>query len=325
VDAKDTKALSPVVSLDVSKLDPGEYDVRLTSKQGAQSAEEHARLVLRSAPAAGTATETAKVKVKDANDDVAEVQAQSIAELPSAPPTPEQQRLLEQTRAAALKYTEKLPNFLCTQVTRRMLDPRGKGQWRALDENAHLITFFDGREHYQELSSRTRASADTALPPSLTSTGEFGSLLKEIFVPEAHARFGWNRTDNIRGRMVQVLTYSVEADHSKYAVSYHGGVNKAPVFSAYHGLLFVDSNTGAVLRVTHETGPLPPDMPMHHIGLVVDYDYTAIGGHLYLVPVAASLEVRHRKSTVIRNEVSFRAYQRFTVDSRVLPYVPPGD
>jgi hypothetical protein len=125
--------------------------------------------------------------------------------------------------------------------------------------------------------------------------------------------------------MVLVLTYSVEADHSKYAVSYHGGVNKAPVFSAYHGLLFVDSNTGAVLRVTHETGPLPPDMPMHHIGLVVDYDYTAIGGHLYLVPVAASLEVRHRKSTVIRNEVSFRAYQRFTVDSRVLPYVPPGD
>jgi VWFA-related protein len=322
VDARNRNALAPVVSLDVSKLDPGDYDVRLISKQGTQHAEGQAHLVIRPAPVESATKEAAR----DTNPtgDVAEAEAK-LAEIPSAPPTPDQLRLLEQTRDAALKYSDKLPNFLCTQVTRRMLDPRGKGQWRSLDESAQLITFFDGREHYQEVSQRSRPTAETALPPSLTSTGEFGSLLKEIFVPEAQARFGWNRTDNLRGHPVQVLTYSVEAEHSKYAVSFHGGINKPPVFSGYHGLLFVDANTGAVMRVTHETGLLPADMPMHHIGLVVDYDYAAIGGRLYLVPVTASLEVHHRKSTVIRNEVNFRAYQRFTVDSRVLPYVPPGE
>jgi VWFA-related protein len=323
VDARNANDLARVVALDVSQLDPGDYDLRLTSKQGGQQAEEHARLVIRPATQQPAASESANKS--NPGGEPAEVEAKSLAELPSAPPTPEQQRLLEQTRDAAMKYTEKLPNFLCTQVTRRMLDPRGRGQWRSLDESAQLITFFDGREHYQEVSTRRRPTSETSLPPSLTSTGEFGSLLKEIFVPEAQARFGWMRTDNIRGRPVEVLTYSVEAEHSKYAVAYHGGVNKPPVFSAYHGQLFVDASTGAVMRVTHETGTLPSDMPMHHIGLVVDYDYTAIGGHLYLVPVTASLEVHHRKNTVIRNEVNFRAYQRFTVDSRVLPYVPPGE
>ena len=320
VDDRDPKALAPVISLDVGSLEPGDYDVRLTSKQGDHRAEEQVRLAIR--PAAAEAPVTHGAAETGADGGVEEVPAESIADLPSAPPTPEQERLLEQTRDAALKYTEKLPNFLCTQVTRRMLDPNGKGRWRALDENAQLITFFEGREHYQQLSARSRASSESALPPSLTSSGEYGSLLKEIFVPEAHATFKWSRTDNIRGRPVEVLAYSVEAAHSRYSVSYHGGANKAPVFSAYHGLLFVDGNTGAVMRLTHETGPLPADMPMHRIGLVVDYGYTAIGGQLYLVPVAASLEVQHRKNTVIRNEVSFRAYQRFSVDSRVLGYQP---
>ena len=323
VDVQKRNDLARIVSLDVSKLDPGEYDVRLSSKQGSQREEERTRLVIRPAPVQSAASEPAGPA--NPASDGAEVETRSIAELPSAPPTAEQQRLLEQTRDVALQYSEKLPNFLCTQVTRRMLDPRGRGQWRAVDESAHLITFFDGREHYQEVSKRSRPTTETALPPSLTSTGEFGSLLKEIFVPEAQARFGWSRADNIRGRPVQVLTYSVDAEHSKYAVSFHAGINKPPVFSAYHGLLFVDASTGAVMRITHETGPLPADMPMHHIGLVVDYDYTAIGGHVYLVPVTAALEVHHRKNTVIRNEVNFRAYQRFTVDSRILPYVPPGD
>jgi VWFA-related protein len=191
VDAGNRNGLAPVISLDVSKLVPGDYDLQLVSKQGTLHAEEHARLVIRPAPEPAAAE---AAKNTDASPEDAEAAAK-FAELPSAPPTPEQQRLLEQTRDAALKYTEKLPNFLCTQVTRRMLDPRGRGQWRSLDESAQLITFYDGREHYQEVTKRSRPSTETALPPSLTSTGEFGSLLREIFIPEAKTRFGWNRTD----------------------------------------------------------------------------------------------------------------------------------
>src|SRR5262249_12546430 len=155
---------------------------------------------------------------------------------------------------------------------------------------------FEGREHYQPLTARSRRSSEADVPPSLISTGEFGSLLKEIFAPEAHATFGWLRTDNIRGRPVQVLNYAVDADHSKYRVSYYSATKRVPLFSAYHGLLFVDGNSGAVLRVTHDTAPLPSNMPMRRIGLVIDYDYAPIGGGLYLVPVSASIEVRHRKN-----------------------------
>ena len=318
VNARDPKALAPLVSLDVSKLEPGDYDLRLTSRQGTRTAEEHVRLSIVAAPVSAADAESNDESAAGQNESA--VNADAPGDLSAAPPAAEQTRLLEQARTSALQYTEKLPNFMCTQVTRRMLDATGKGNWRALDENAQLITFYEGREHYNQLSTRTRPTSEGSVPPSLTSSGEYGSLLRGIFIPESQATFRWSRADNIRGRPVQVLAYSVDAVHSKYQVSYHGGSQRAPVFSAYHGLLFIDADTGAVMRLTHETSVLPVEIPMRQIDLAIDYDYTAIAGQLYLVPVAATLEVHHRKNAVIRNEVSFRAYQRFSVESRIVGF-----
>ena len=48
------------------------------------------------------------------------------------------------------------------------------------------------------------------------SVGEFGTLMKEIFEPESHARFGWDHWATLRGRRSYVFAYNIEQQYSKY-------------------------------------------------------------------------------------------------------------
>ena len=49
------------------------------------------------------------------------------------PLDPEQAALLELASEAALRYSDSLPDFICTEVVRRTQDPQGNGRWRSLD------------------------------------------------------------------------------------------------------------------------------------------------------------------------------------------------
>jgi len=320
VDSRDPHALAQLIPLRIGDLEPGDYLARVTARQGNRTVEESTTLHVRPWPKESGAV--AQLPSADSGDGDAPSDHDSSFDTSSSPIGAAQERLIAQARDAAMRYSQKLPNFMCTQVTRRQLDPKGRGDWRLLDEKTQMIMFFDGREHYADLRTRSRATGEREVPTSALTTGEFGSLLKQIFEPDSHATFGWKRTDNVRGRSVHVLTYEVPAAYSKYLVSYSHGQQRVPLFSGYRGLLFVDSDTGAVYRLTHETVGLPPEVPMRQIGVVIDYDYAAVGGQLYLLPLSASVEVRHRKNTIIRNEVTFRSYQRYATDSRIVSYGP---
>ena len=306
LEAGSQSALAEVLSLDIGKLAPGVYDLRVYATQGQSRASEHTRLVVEGGSAAAGESVPADTEVK----------VERAAEPRSVPPTAEQQKLLELTRDNALKYFERLPNFICTQATRRMVDAGGKGDWRTVEESSELLSFYDGQEHYSPLTSRAQ-SKPGEWPASVTSAGEFGSMLKEVFDPASGARFAWVRTEQIRGRSVQIFSYAVEAVHSRYRVTYRGAQQKAPVFSAFRGFVSVDPETATVLRLTLETDPLPADIPVRQISLALDYDDVAVADQVYLLPIAVTIDVRLHKRTVARNEVSFRSYQRFSADSRI--------
>jgi VWFA-related protein len=300
------KPIPEVLALDLSRLPAGPYELRVTVSQGARRAEERTALTIAGAPE----------KTNPTLPDDAEL-AVAAAEIPKAvPPTAEQQRLLETVRENALKYSERLPNFLCTQATRRMIDAAGNGAWRTIEESSELLSFYDGQEHYAPLTMRAKAK-EGEWPASVSSAGEFGSMLKEIFVPSAAAKFAWLRREQVRGRALQVFSYAVDAAHSRYRITYRGSQQKPPVFAVFHGVVAVDPETGTVLRLTLNTEPLPPDIPVRQVALTLDYDEVGVADQIYLLPIAATIDVRLHKKTVARNEVSFRSYQRFSADSRI--------
>jgi len=153
----------------------------------------------------------------------------------------------------------------------------------------------------------------------MRSSGEFGSLLKSIFQPESAAKFAWVRADSLRDRAVEVFSYAVDLAHSQYRVSHIVQGRPTAVLSAFHGLVYVDGETGVVPRITQETDALPEDFPVRQMSLSLEYGDVSVGGQVYTLPLSFTIDVRTGKRMVVRNEVGFRSCQRFSVDSRLLP------
>jgi hypothetical protein len=136
-----------------------------------------------------------------------------------------------------------------------------------------------------------------------------------------------------------VFSYEVPAGASNYKVDYccmrgatdnNDGTNSYHGTPAYHGFLYIDPATGAVLRYTL-TSELRDSDAITRSADSVDYGEVSIGGNNYLCPVQseAIMEGRHsvgsppRLTTVLSvNEVRFTDYRHFGSTSRVLPATP---
>jgi VWFA-related protein len=298
-----------VISFNISALPPGAYDVRVVANDGASRASAETRVVIQAG--------AAESDLADVSEE-ADVNVHSAAALPTAPPSAEQLNFLEQARAAALHYSAHLPNFICTQVTRRLFDKGGKGDWQNLDESSQLVSFYDGEEHYDPLTIRSRSADSERFPPYLNSSGEFGSLLRLIFSADSAARFAFVRSDNVRGRAVQVFSYAVDQPHSKYRFTYRvqGDIHTAT--PGYRGQVFIDPGTASVLRVILESDLLPAGFPLRRLSVSLEYGDTEVGGQVYNLPLSFTMDVAVQKRTLVRNEVDFRSYQRFTTSSRLV-------
>ncbi len=227
-------------------------------------------------------------------------------------------RSLERLRGTALEYSAHLPNFICTQVTRRSSGRGGSGVWRDLDEVTQSITFYDGREHYRVLKTRRLSGAGESFQPWMNSIGEFGSLLRQIFGPESGAGFTRASDVEIRGRKVERLFYTVDLKHSKYEIWWRESGAPKGVVDAYSGLLYVDPERLVILRLTLDAQPLPEPFPVRSLSLTLDYDDAQVAGKAYNLPLSFTMTVDLQNGRAIRNQAAFRDYRRFAASSRVI-------
>jgi hypothetical protein len=229
------------------------------------------------------------------------------------PPSPEEQkRILEEVREYALNYTKRLPDFICVQVTRRYADPSGLEFWRKLDTVTARVSYFEQKEDYKVILLNDRP-VDLTMDDvgGSTSTGEFGTLLREIFEPETEATFRWSRWGRLRGRLTHVYEYRVRRDKSKWTITWE---RKLSVVPAYQGLVYVDHDSLQVLRVTLQALEIPPDFPIQEAGTVLDYDYVDIAGREYLLPLKFAMRMRQGR-LLVKNDVEFRMYRKFGAEA----------
>jgi hypothetical protein len=239
---------------------------------------------------------------------------------PMPPPSAEEQRrALDEVRQYALGYTKRLPDFMCTQVTRRYVDPDGLEFWREDDVITARLNYFEQREEYKILLVNSRV-ADLPYDSlgGAISTGEFGSMMREIFDPATEARFQWERWGKLRGSMVHVFSYQVAQPRSHWRVSYQ---KKLEVTPAYRGLIYVDRDTLVVLRVTLEA-LLPSTFPLQQVSTVLDYDFAEIAGGRYMLPLKAVMRMRDGR-LLAKNDVEFRMYRKFSAEATVSYETPP--
>lgn len=237
----------------------------------------------------------------------------SLPATEASAPTPDQvQATVESARTRALEYGKRLPNFVCVEVTNRSVDQSGNGNWKHRDSIAELLTYRDNNETRSTLevngkrSHLTRAEMNSSWP---FSVGEFGAILNLVFAPTSKTEFTWKEAASLGDgtAAVQVLSYRVA--HENATIVLTQGNDEAAV--GFHGLVYIDSTTGGVRRVTLEADGLPRTFSVHAASMSVDYDFVAISERDYLLPVRSTVSLVKGRRKVELNEMAFRNYRRF--------------
>jgi hypothetical protein len=160
---------------------------------------------------------------------------------------------------------------------------------------------------------------DPASQNGQVSQGGAGLVLGIILVDAAKGEMSWLRWQTIDGRKVAVFAFSVNKKQSHYKINYccfpvmenvgsSGAVNQNPMMPAitaqpggtstsfksftaapgYHGELYVDPETGTILRLITKAELKPTD-PVQQEDIRVDYAPVDIAGKQYVVPVKSSI------------------------------------
>ncbi len=243
-----------------------------------------------------------------------------ITALPNGPALSADQvsAIVASARKRALDYTTSLPNFICVEATNRSVDQSGKGNWKHRDSIAELLTYRDRQESRTTLevngkrSSLKRADLNSSWP---ISVGEFGALLKLVFSPSSKTQFEWKEAATLGDGTgtVHVLSYRVAPENATIDLS--EGNNSIGV--GFHGLVYIDGATGGIRRITLEADGLPRTFSMHAASMTVDYDYVAISGRDYLLPVRSTVSLQRGRRQMELNEIAFRNYRRFASRAKI--------
>jgi hypothetical protein len=246
---------------------------------------------------------------------------------PEPPPNSEEQgKIIDEAREYAVNYTKNLPNFLCTQVTRRKaapanrVDNEGEPSWQTMDTLTIRLSYFEQKEDYKLIMVNNQMT--TQKYESLggaTSTGEFGSMLHEIFSPSTEARFEWDHWGTLRGRKMMVFRYQVEQAHSQWGLDYE---RKQHVYPGYHGLVYIDNDLHVIKRLTLEAENIPPGFPIRAAETILDYDFEDISGHDYLLPLKSQSNMS-ADGVLTRNDIEFRLYRKYSAEAEIKYDITP--
>jgi hypothetical protein len=233
------------------------------------------------------------------------------------PPSPEEQeRIITEVRDFALNYLKGLPDFICTQVTRRFYDPSGMEFWHKADTVTAKLTYFEQKEDYKVILINNRpVTMEMQELDGSTSTGEFGSMMREIFEPSSDATFVWERWGKLRGRVCHVYNYFVRQEKSKWSISFERRIRTVP---AYRGLIFVDRDTQMVSRITLEAVNIDPTFPVQEANTTLDYDLVklTVSDAEFMLPLKSEMRMRQGR-LLVKNEVEFRLYRKFGAEATI--------
>jgi hypothetical protein len=236
-----------------------------------------------------------------------------IAGAPQAATGPgEPDEFIAAAREAALAYSSRLPDFICTQTVKRLFD-RGGGL-SALDTLTLETSYYRQSETSKVTHRNGVPDSDFVPTTGIWSRGEFGDNLRKIFAPASEARFRFEKRTSLRGRRAAVYSYRVDRSRAPYVL--HTSQQGKPV-SAVVGLrgeLVIDAADFSILRVVYIAEAIPVDFPMRAMQITVDYEDAEIGGNRYLLPSRAEVMARSAKVSA-RNESLFRNYRKFSAAS----------
>lgn len=221
---------------------------------------------------------------------------------------------IDLARQAAWEFSQKLPNFICNQLTSRHSSMTRPINWKYEDRVEAELLYLDGREDYRNIRRngkpiRKGSPEDTGQ----WSSGEFGTVLLDILSSSTNATFTRRKGAVFGTTMVDVYDYTVLQPNSHWQIRYGPTIKPA-----YKGSLWIDPKTSRVMRIEMSAVKLPDTYEMDVIEVTVDYGWVKIGADRYLLPTKSeNLACRRGSMYCSRNEIEFRDYRKFTAESTI--------
>lgn len=232
------------------------------------------------------------------------------------PSIAEQRRVFMAAHENALNYGKSLPDFICTEMVRRYDDRRGF--MRAQDTLEVRLSYFDAREHYRLIRiNGTMTTRGLEEVGGAVTEGEFGSLLKTIFVADSKTVLRWDHWTTLRKRAAHVYTFRIAPENATYRMDFRAGPRDMmrTAIAGQHGFVYIDRETNQILRVI-AYADIPVSFPVKESATVLDYDFTGVGGRQFLLPLRADVRMATRELHT-RNLVEFQDYRKFTGESTI--------
>ncbi len=239
--------------------------------------------------------------------------------------------ILAKTRTATLAAVDAMPDFVVKQLITRSFALGTTQNWHALDRLALAVNYraSTGAEDYKLL-------AVNGLPPSVdakagqnfqdqvggtTSTGEYASLLAQLFSDDSHASFKSIDTDTLRGHRTIIYEFEVKLPYSKEMIKSGTRFGDVSTRAGYRGRIWIDRENYRVLRIESIATDIPAGFPVTAASRAIDYDWTTIAERKYLLPSRAEVVLTARyenQEQQTRNVIRFTNYNKFGTELRII-------
>ena len=262
------------------------------------------------APAPASAAPAASAPELSARNEPPEAESQPADRGPQRP----EEVVIEKARQAAGSFLETLPNYVCQEIMTRYQSASSKS-WQPLDVVSMALVYENGQESYRNLAINGKSTKKNMEDLSgAWSTGEFGSVLADIFSPATAADFEYRKESRSGGRASLVYDFSVEREHSHWKIM----VASQLLLPPYQGSVWVDKATNRVLRIEMQATHIPDAFPTDRVEMATDYEFVRFGDREFLVPVhAETLGCQRDTGYCSRNAIDFRNYHKYSGEANI--------
>jgi hypothetical protein len=229
--------------------------------------------------------------------------------------TPSVDPLIQKAREAAGSFSDKLPNYICKEYMARFASTSHPVDWEALDVVSTDIVYEDGRERYRDVAINGKLTHKQIEELSGSwSTGEFATVLRDLLSPTSAADFRLRSESNAAGMKARIYDFEVQQANSHW----HVQVASQSMNPGYKGSVWIEPDSGRVLRIEMQARSLPEEFPLDTVETAVDYENVRIAGGQFLLPVhAENLSCQRGTSDCSLSKIDFRNYHKYEAESSV--------
>ncbi|MDE3188053.1 MAG: VWA domain-containing protein [Acidobacteriota bacterium] len=314
---------SLLTNFSIGSPQDGTYQVEALLTQGGKTAESNTFFALSDVGSEDPDPSTSSVNLETVSRPAGPLAITVSNNSVQRPPDDEVKALIADATRYAADYWDSLPNFTCENQTERFVSSNGEGKWEHADTLIGRLTYFDRQEDWQFLDTkknhRNSHDGSSFTEKGISSAGIFGGVIRGLFRPASKAEIVWTATDVLGNGTVEVFKYRIAQENS--SLNLRVGPTEV-VTVGYHGLVYIDSTTHGVRRITEIADSVPRKFPIHEAFVSADYDYVSIGDRNYLLPIGAQVILRRGSHRLDLSQIQFRSFHRFGSTSKILSFTP---